>query len=65
MHEFPAYKDTDILRLTVRNYLALRQHVPRLRAKDLADATRSTAYANSKNVSDIISKYDPPRNKNV
>lgn len=63
MHEFPAYKRADILRETVRDYLALRQHVPRLRAKDLADATRSAAYANSKDVGDIIKQYDPPKQR--
>jgi hypothetical protein len=63
MHAFPAYKESDILRLTLRNYVALRQHVPGLRSKDLADATRAAAYANSKDVGAIIASYDPPKKK--
>jgi hypothetical protein len=61
MHEFPAYTVEDIFRLTVRNYMALRQHVPRLRGKDLADLTRANAYANAKDVGAIIQQYDPPK----
>jgi hypothetical protein len=63
MHEFPAYKVSDIFRLTIRNYMALRQHVPRLRAKDLADSTRATAYANATDVHAIINQYDPPKKR--
>jgi hypothetical protein len=63
MHQFPAYTVDDILRLTVRNYMALRQHVPRLRSKNLADATRSAAFAQAKDVGSIIAKYDPPKKR--
>ena len=63
MQVYPQYDIDTFLRLTIRNYMALRQHVPRLRSRDLADLTRANAYANAKNVSKIIDQYDPPPDK--
>jgi hypothetical protein len=61
MHAFPAYDIEKILRLTIRNYIALRRHVARLRNQDIADAIRGAFFAQSKSPYDIIKVYDPPQ----
>jgi hypothetical protein len=63
MHAYPAYTVESILRLTVRNYMAMRQHVVRLRNRDIADATRAGAYAQSTNAAKIANEYDPPKQR--
>jgi hypothetical protein len=63
MHAFPAYDLERILRLTIRNYLALRRHVERLRNLDLADGIRAAFYAQTKDPYDIIKVYDPQKPK--
>lgn len=59
MDRYKAYKLEDILRLSVRTYIVLRFEIERLRRIDLADMTRSAAYANAKDVGKIVEQYDP------
>jgi hypothetical protein len=50
----------DVLKLTIRNYMALRQEIPELRNKEFADMIRAHNYAQSKDVEKIVAMYDPP-----
>lgn len=65
MHAYPAYRVSDILQFTVRNYFAMRQHVTRLKDRDIADGIRGAFYAQTKNPRDIINIFDPPRGKDA
>lgn len=60
---FPRYDVEAILRMTVRNYYAMRRHVPRLQYRDLANGIRAAYYAQTKQPHDIINVFDPPKKR--
>lgn len=53
----------EIFQLSVHNYMALRQEIPGLRNRDLADMIKANALSNAKDVGKIVEMYDPPPEK--
>lgn len=61
MHNFGAYTHEDIQHMKLCDYIALRNQIPSLRARDLADLIRGTAIGMSDKASTIANDLESPR----